>query len=58
MTHEITVNNIKVIADFGCYHPKLENNTCPTGSGDCTNCKHCFVNLSVLDFMKIKEEKA
>lgn len=53
--HQITINNKKITVDFQCNHPKIKNNTCPTGSGDCAHCDHCIATMSAPDFFILKE---
>ena len=56
MTHYFSLNNGKEIAvDINCNHPELENNTCPTGTGDCANCEFCNATMSARDFFALKE---
>lgn len=55
MTHYYKIANGKEIAvDINCNHSSLENNTCPTGTGDCANCGSCKVTMSAIDFFALK----
>ena len=58
MTHYMKLTNGKEIAvDINCNHPELENNTCPTGTGDCANCGSCKVTMNAIDFFTLKENE-
>lgn len=56
MTHYVkhpTGNEIQV--SFTCKHPELKNNCCPTGDGDCANCRFCEAKMSAVDYFKIQD---
>ena len=45
-------NGIRV--DFGCNHPEIKNNACPTGRGNCEDCRFCVATLSAQDYFKLE----
>lgn len=49
MTHKMAGVDIT----FGCYHPQMQNNTCPTKSGDCSTCPHCKATMSAADALEL-----
>lgn len=49
MRHVVGVNGRNIRVEFGCYHPEIENNTCPTGKGDCSECEHCKAEIGAAD---------
>ena len=55
MTHTETIKGRKITYDCTCGHPGIEGNTCPTGGGDCLNCRYCKTEVSTADFWFLKE---
>lgn len=40
---------------FRCDHPDIKNNICPTGRGNCVDCRHCKAVLSARDYFELIE---
>lgn len=47
-------NRNGITVDFRCNHPEIKNNTCPTGHGNCADCRHCIAVLSAQDYFKLE----
>lgn len=53
MKHAHNINGVNITVEITCGNPALENNTCPTGNGDCTNCHFCKVEMSAKDYFAL-----
>lgn len=53
MKHYFDVKGHEMTVEIGCHHPAIENNTCPTGYGDCASCIYCKVEMTAVDFFKL-----
>lgn len=57
MTHVSVINGVKVTWDCICRHPEITDNTCPTHSGNCEECRHCRVEMAAKDFFAMAAKK-
>ena len=53
MDHYIKIGDRTISVSMGCEHPKLENNTCPTRSGQCEACEYGKANMTIEDFFRL-----
>ena len=51
MKHVIWPDGHRLEVTFYCSHPKLKDNICPTGSGECGKCRHCKAETSAEDML-------
>lgn len=56
MTHYQDVNGRRIKFDCGCFHPGIEGNTCPTGSGDCESCEYGKAELTIYDLYYLLDQ--
>lgn len=57
MTHYIKKGNRRIVVEIGCYHPEIENNTCPTRKGNCESCRFCKTMMSTEDALFLINEQ-
>ena len=58
MKHYTTVgDNISIEVEIFCDHPELrqQHNTCPTGQGNCHECRWSKTEMPTKDFFKLYE---
>lgn len=53
MTHYQNVGERKISFDCGCTHPGIEENNCPTRSGNCEDCRYGKAELTISDLQYI-----
>lgn len=50
----MTQNREGIIVNFKCIHPELAHNICPTGKGNCEDCRYCIAVLSAKYYFELE----
>lgn len=45
-----------ITVDIICKHPELYYNNCPTGKGNCAECRYCIAVLSAKDYFELENK--